>query len=324
MSNSAFTVTGVNGITSVATGTGLSGGTITSTGTINLALTGLNGYRLTLTTNVPVTTTDVTAATTLYCTPYKGIDIALYSGSAWLMFQPGQLSIAVPATTNHNYDVFMDYNGGTPQLALLVWTNQTTRATALAYQNGVYVLSGTATKRYLGTFATTGSSGKTEDSVLNRLVWNYYNRISKPIAVNEGANTNWVYSTTAWRQSNANTANQFQVIAGLIEDTVNINAISQYNNNTNSGGATGIGINSTTVPASNVLQLPWLSTSSGICLVAAAAYTSFPTTIGLSSYKWLECAGPSGGTQTWYGNTDLLGIGPTGFANSGMYGAVLC
>src|SRR3989344_6235690 len=39
--------------------------------------------RLTLTTAVPVTTSDVTAATTVYFTPYNGDKIALYDGSTW-------------------------------------------------------------------------------------------------------------------------------------------------------------------------------------------------------------------------------------------------
>lgn len=79
--------------------------------------------RLSLTTAVPVTTSDVTAATTLYWVPYLGDVVGLYSGTTWLSFALSQLSIAVPSTTNTNYDVFLDYNSGTPALALNAWRN---------------------------------------------------------------------------------------------------------------------------------------------------------------------------------------------------------
>ena len=42
----------------------------------------LNGFRLTLTTATPVTTSDVTGATTLYLTPYSHNCIGLYDGTS--------------------------------------------------------------------------------------------------------------------------------------------------------------------------------------------------------------------------------------------------
>lgn len=52
------------------------------------------------------------------------------------------------------------------------------RATALTAQDGVYVRSGAATRRYLGTFQATSSS-TTDDSATARRLWNYYNRASR-------------------------------------------------------------------------------------------------------------------------------------------------
>lgn len=43
---------------------------------------GTNG-RLTLTTGTPITTSDVTASTSVYFTPYKGNRIALFNGCSW-------------------------------------------------------------------------------------------------------------------------------------------------------------------------------------------------------------------------------------------------
>src|SRR5690348_9522061 len=82
--------------------------------------------RLTLTTGVPVTTSNVTAATTIYFTPFRGNQIDLYTGGTWQRFTFSELSIAVPASTNTDYDVWVYNNSGTPALELLAWTNQTT------------------------------------------------------------------------------------------------------------------------------------------------------------------------------------------------------
>ena len=62
----------------------------TSTGTLNITSSASYFYvqspngRLTLTSGTPVTTNDVTAATTIYYTPYKGNAIQLYNGTNWI------------------------------------------------------------------------------------------------------------------------------------------------------------------------------------------------------------------------------------------------
>lgn len=56
--------------------------------------------RLTLTTNVPVTTSDVTNASTIYFTPYKGNIIWLYDGVRWVSLNFPQISI--PATQSQS------------------------------------------------------------------------------------------------------------------------------------------------------------------------------------------------------------------------------
>jgi hypothetical protein len=163
-------------------------------------------FRLTLTTAVPVTTTDVTAATTIYFSPYKGSRIALYDGTNWNMRSSAEFSIAVPATTSQMYDIFCYDNAGTPTLELLAWTNDTTRATALVTQNGVLCKTGVLTRRYVGSFRTTTVSGQTEDSLVKRYVWNYYNRLRRSMQRNDSTNT-WNYTTNTVRQANGSAAN---------------------------------------------------------------------------------------------------------------------
>lgn len=277
-------------------------------------LPGIVQGRLTLTDNTPVTTADVTAATTIYFDAYKGEYAALYTGAAWEYVNIGSgLSIAVPATTNTMYDVWLDYNGGTPQLVVDAWTNDTTRATALTTQDGVYVKTGATDHLYLGSFRTTGVSGQTEDSVANRLLWNYYNRVRRPLRRMDTTNS-WTYTLTPFQQANASTANQLGIVQGVLEDALNIRVDGFCLNST----ATirycyvGIGIDSTTVDSSNIKsQAPYTSTSNGR---PYSIYQGFATTVGYHYYAWLERVATAADTTTWFGDnggTDLL-FGLTG------------
>ncbi len=186
--------------------------------------------RLTLTSGTPVTTSDVTAATTLYFTPYLGDLVGLHDGADWEVFQFTERSIAIPATTNTNYDVFLYDNSGTLTLELVAWTNATTRATALATQDGVYVKSGDTTRRYLGTIRTTGVSGQVEDSEAKRFVWNYYNRMKRKLRVAES--TSHTYSNAAWRAWNNDTTVITEFVCGVNEQEVIMTQTSSMNTNT--------------------------------------------------------------------------------------------
>jgi hypothetical protein len=66
--------------------------------------------RLTLTTGVPVTTSDVTGATTIYFTALDGFRIGLYDGTInWNVIVPNaDLSLALGTLVNNtNYDIFI-------------------------------------------------------------------------------------------------------------------------------------------------------------------------------------------------------------------------
>ncbi len=128
--------------------------------------------RLTLTTATPVTTSDVTAAATVYFTPYAGNRIALYDGAAWTMLTFAEISIALGTLTNDlPYDVFAYNNAGVVACEILAWTSKTARATALVLQDGVLSKTGALTRRYLGSFHTTATT-TTEDSLVKRLLFN--------------------------------------------------------------------------------------------------------------------------------------------------------
>lgn len=108
---------------------------------------GICNFRLTLTSTVPVTTSDVTGVSTVYITPYIGNRIALYDGATWNLREGVEGAIATGAlSASKIYDVFVYDNAGTPASETLAWTNDTTRATGLTYQNGVVVKTGDATQ----------------------------------------------------------------------------------------------------------------------------------------------------------------------------------
>lgn len=136
-------------------------------------------FRLSLTSGNPINLADEAETSTVYYTPYGGTAIQLYNGSAWEVFTLSELSLVLTATVDKNYDIFIDYNAGTPQMVLgSAWTNDTTRADALAYQNGRLVKSGTAAYLYVGTIRA-NNTDKTINTDSLRYVYNYYNKIQR-------------------------------------------------------------------------------------------------------------------------------------------------
>lgn len=256
-------------------------------------------FRLTLTTGVPVTTSDVTAATTLYASPYKGSAIALYDGTNWHRRTSTEFSITnAGLSASKPYDVFCYDNSGTPTLELLVWTNDTTRATALTTQDGVLCKTGAVTRRYLGTIYTDASS-KFNDSMALRHVWNYNNRIARPMRVTDGT-ASWTYNTGSFRQANANTANQLDFVIGYSEDHVQatLTAASQYNN-TGTGPSNGIGLDSTSSAAS-YSQAHFVSAAASATETLTIGYGDFPG-VGRHTLVWLESG--AGATTTFIGTS---------------------
>lgn len=256
--------------------------------------------RLTLTTALPVTTADVTAATTVYWALYQGNQIGLYNGTRWQQFTVAQLSIAVPATTVTMYDVFVDYNSGTPALAVTAWTNDTTRATALTTQDGVLVLTGTLGRRYVGSFRTTGVSGQTEDSASKRFVWNYYNRVPRPLLKVEATAT-WTYSTATMRQANGAATNQVEIVNGFAEEAVQLSLQALAGNATaNVNLGVTIGEDSTSAGSASATGGQTVITSGEFGAMSATLCKQ--PAVGYHYYAWLESGGGSV-TTTWYGST---------------------
>jgi hypothetical protein len=254
--------------------------TIASTGvTFNdlLAATIVPQGRLTLTTAVPVMTSDTTGQTTVYYTPYTGNLIPLYNGTNFVLYDFTELSQATtdstksPAavTTNSNYDVFVWVDSGTLRATRgPAWTSDTARGTGAGttelervnglWVNKVAITNGPGAQRgtYVGTIRTNGSSQVDYDfggtgaggaaAVIG--VWNCFNRVDVYAAVHDSTDS-WTYGTATWRSSNNSTAMRVSMVRGLNEDGVEC-SFSQ-NLQTTAAGAVGviaIGLDSTSSP----------------------------------------------------------------------------
>lgn len=277
---------------------------------------GVCNGRLTLTTGVAITTSDVTAATTVFFTPYLGNRIATFDGTNWSLSSFTEKSVAVPATTTTPFDVFIV--DGTLALETVNWTNDSTRATALTTQDGILVKSGATTRRYLGTCRTTGVSGQTEDSIAKRFVWNNYNRVLRKMKVVEST-ANWNYSTASYRQARATASNQLDYVVGQSENAVTAHVYGAVSNDTAANvAAVGVGVDSTTVNSADVFfSAQTFQGATALIAFSHAHYQGYPG-IGRHTLVWLENPGSATGTTTWYG----VGTGGTGYSN-GIIGEVL-
>lgn len=255
-------------------------------------------FRLTLTSGVPVTTSDVTAAATFYVTPYKGNRVALYDGASWHVRTSSELSGTLGhGSPNAMIDVFLYDNSGTVAIHYVAWSSDTARVTGLALQNGVLVKSGDATKRYFATYRT-NSAGDFEDSISHRFIWNYYNRVRRPMLVLQDVSS-YTYTTATIRQANGSTANQLDMVVGWSEDPVSASYITSAYNST--GGVlvrVGIGTDSTTAfDASCVGGNLFVPTSATGQAYLRSDLQSYPA-VGRHTMAALEYSNATG-TTTW-------------------------
>jgi hypothetical protein len=275
--------------------------------------------RCTLSSGTPVTTSDVTAATSVYIEPYHGNRIALYDGASWNLRTVTATSFAVPATTNTVYDVFAYDSSSTPTYETLAWTNDTTRATALTTQDGVLSKSGSLTRRYLCSFRTTGASGQTEDSAAKRYLANYYNRVPRKLRRAE-TGTTWTYTTATWRQANANTANQVEVVVGWDEAPLSLDIVGLMGNSTgNVNAGVAVGIDTTTVPDADMIGGAGQANTSGVSLlVLFTGHLVKHVGVGRHYAAWLEYSSAAG-TSNWYGTGNFV----ASTVQAGLSGTIL-
>jgi hypothetical protein len=157
------------------------------------------------------------------------------------------------------------------------WTDDTTRADALATLAGIFVKSADNTRLWLGTIRASGTN-TTEDSDANRYVANFYNAVHRrlycsPGYTDDNALTTYTFSNTAsWAEANGGTGSRVSFLAPL--DGWMVNAVANW---ALKGSATGTALGA----------LGFDSTSNAFSLVQAPASTS---TFGMMTAYAAPCA----------------------------------
>lgn len=262
-----------------------------------------NGLRLTLTAATPITTTDVTAASTVYFTPYLSNEIALYDGSSsWTVRSTAEVSLALGTlTSGKNYDVFAYWTGTAVALELsAAWTDDTTRSDAVSRQDGVFVKTGATTRRLVGTVRTT-STTTTEDSIAKRFVSNMDNRQPRRVAVFDSTDT-WTYGTATWRAARGQSGNSIQFVDCRGDTYAKFRVTALQSGGGSGVAAVGVGIDSTTVNSAQ-LGLGAYSFSSGTLV-----HSEYGGVVGVGAHTitWLEYV--SAGTTTFSGDDGRPGV----------------
>lgn len=296
--------------------------------------------RLTLSSGVPVTNTNINAANTIYWTPYKGSRYPWYNGNNWTIRTSTELSLVLDSNGAHTgfhrinkpYDLFLYNDNGTDRLVSgPEWSSNTARANTITILNGIYVNNDLITAKYdnsantisipasQGTYVGTAymsANGATNDDQRLRFVWNMYNRIPRKL-YRVDPTSSWNYSVAILRQARSDANNQVEFVRGLDEDVTYLetSALAQ------SSGATarlvfgGIGLDSNTAIASSDSTSQEDLVTTSVFANLQGEYNGLPG-IGYHRLVWLE-AGGNADTQTFYGTLSaLVQSGMTGWCMS--------
>ncbi len=217
-------------------------------------------------------------------------------------------------TSDKNYDVFAYWTGSAVAIELLAWTDDSTRATALTTQDGVFCKTGATDRRYVGTIRTTATT-TTEDSAAKRFIYNgpepWRQVLRCHVAPAETADS-WSYATATWRQANANTANKVETVVGLptMADAVVVGSAFA---GSSGGGAFGIGIDATNANSAQNRSAVGSFSSANYTMPANARYVGV-LAAGYHTINWLEI----GNATAFSGVGDNTSGSGTGSAQNGL------
>ena len=255
-SNTSMTTAAITSANS-AVNYSLAGGTLFSVagnGKMTAAIAStLAGGRLTLETGVAVSSSDQTAKTTIYYTPFVHSLIGLYDTTnlIWTAHPFTERSLALGTlVSGKNYDVFAVLTSGAVAIEALVWTSDSARATALVAVDGVLCKTGDTSRRYVGTFRTTTTT-TTEDSEAKRFVYNVSNKVRRSMLgtlgyADDNAGATFTFnSQNVWAALNGGTGNKCEFVNGLTE-TVLLAGSVFYTAGAASYFMAGVGIDATT------------------------------------------------------------------------------
>lgn len=287
------------------------------------------GGRLTLTTATPVLSSNVTAAGTVYYTPYLHNRVPLWDGSQWTLTEVDEVSQALSdttkspagAATDSAYDMFVWDDDGTVRCTRgPAWSDVNTRGTGAGtseleridgfWVNKQNITNGPAanTGLYVGTICTNGSTQlamnfnptAASGGTGNRLdVWNMYNRVGVTALNREAANSFTVNSSSSWESVNASTSNRVTFMRGMNEEDVYADAVFLALSGDGIDRWLGFGLDATDALADGCLPGGGdhaFNTNGQI----KASYSGLP---GLGQH-FLQEIQWSDGSTTWYGDNN--------------------
>lgn len=293
--------------------------------------------RLTLTSATAITTADVTAATSIYFTPFGGTTVPIYDGSSTANTSFTELTLALDNNSGHtnyhqsgkNYDLFVVSDSGTIRLGTgpkwddgAVAGSDTARGTGagsteIELKNGFWTNKNTITIRYgslsgdtvsvsanratfVGSFRAT-ADGQATDSYAKRLLSNAYNR-TRRMLLRRDTTDSWSWSTGSYHQVNASASNQIETIACLTGFGIFLHHKSIPLNDTSTLKIvySGIGINSSSTQGMTIGAFARIGDTTVVSQSPEADYTGFAP-LGYTTWYMLE-KGAGSGTQTWFGD----------------------
>jgi hypothetical protein len=289
----------------------IAGSVVSGVATLNSQTGNLVGWtppqgRLSLST-AAVMTASVAGATAINYVAYTGHNVPIYNGTAVVQAQicaantVGNCLLSVTLGSNWLASTFYDWliawNGGTPTLCSVAWTNSTTRATALTPIDGLNTnassftcATGNSTSitvpanqgTYVGT-CETGLAGQfnhiyggTSAGGTAAFIgcWNAFNRIQQRTIVSD-TTVSWTYAVAlTWRAANAGLPAHLQgtFVRGLAEDSLVGTYYGFSQPGAGSASAIGVGLDSTTTPCG--ITMP--ATQASVNQAITASCTSIP------------------------------------------------
>lgn len=123
----------------------------------------------------------------------------------------GSVTVTFVVPAGRGVDFFVQRVGANNFLRAIMWTNSTTRATALTTSNGLLCPTGSTTWRYVGSVYCE-AAGQTNDTVTKRHVFNYDNPVPRALVCRE--NTSHAYNGGQRKWNNSDTNNLLSLFLG--------------------------------------------------------------------------------------------------------------
>jgi len=253
-----------------------------------------------------------------------------------------RLLLSSSHVANNIYDVYLAYNGGSPvigtgptwaagtsgsvtagacargsgaggsaiartqgiwtnaaSMSLLINTGAGNSTITVPPQQGIYLGSIyiDSTPGQVSCFTSWGQSRKWG-------VWNAYNRV--PIQIQAGDTTSYSYVTNTWRVARANAGNSVTTFCGLQEEPFTFATSgfvgSSLTTNQSTGGAVGIGYNSTSSPSGMTGEMNFTNSTASTIVINDSIVGSYlaPPDIGINLISALE-NGEGVTVNTWSG-----------------------